>query len=212
MKQNYKASLYILLSLLTILSLLYMKKEYDYKIINTLNKSMEEVYNEKTKELDKKLKITNEEQRKLQDSYYEEMLIKLLGKEKLTVIAKENYKYSIYVNNMEIKEDQVNINSKDILIILEEKEIKESNLPSEIEKWGSITGGDISDKFYDYLSVKADILYDMQVKHLENEKSTQVYYIFKDVPRGTIITLKISEVLSERLKITNNIIEILVPS
>lgn len=212
MKARYETAFYILLSLLTVISILYMKKAYDYKEIKTFDKSVEETYNEKYKELDKKLEMTDIELFQQQDKYYEEKLTKLLDKDKLISIAKENFKYSLYINSIPLKDDQININSKDITLIFEEKQIGDKILPSKVLQWGTLTGGDMSDKFYEHLSIKTNVPYEREIKLEEDEKSTAVYYTFKNIPYGTIITIKLSEVLRERLNRANNIIEIMVPS
>lgn len=189
-----------------------MKKSYDYKVIKAFDKSIEEDYNEKNKELDKKLQIKDQELLQLQDNYYEEKLTKLLDKDKLIAIAKENFKYSLYVNSIPLIDDQININSKNLILIFEEKLVGERNLPLKVEQWGSLTGGDTSDKFYDYLSIKTNVPYEREIKLEPDGKSTAVYYTFKDIPGGTIITIKLSEVLRERLNRINNVIEIMVPN
>lgn len=210
MKGRYEEAFYILLSLLTVISILYMKKIDDYNEIKVWAKAVEQTYNENYKELDKKLHVSDAELLQLQDKYYEEKLINLLDKDKLTSIAKEKWKYSLYVNNMPLKDNQVYVNSKNIAIILEEKLVGDRNLPSKIEEWGTLTGGDKCDKFYDHLSIKTKFPYDRNIKVERDGKSTTVYYTFKDIPRGTIITIKLSEVLRERLNIMNNTLEIII--
>lgn len=208
MKNKYDTGFYILLIFLIAVSILYMKNLADYKAVKAWISSIEEAYDEKNKELDKKINSVDNKILELNDKYYEEKLIKLLGKEKLTAIAKGNWKYYIYMNGIQLKDDHIDISTNNITLTLSETQVGVNILPSNVQVWGSLTGGDKTDRFYDHLLIKSSVPYEKSIKVSKDGLSTEANYTFKDVPRGTIITIKLSEGLRERLNIMYGTLEI----
>ncbi len=127
---------------------------------------------------------------------------KYLSKNELLELAKGEWIYRISVNDKAIESSGVlEIDKKDFKITYSEKRSTFSGLPEEIDEKGSISGN-----FYDHLeilNIKPD-----NVVISDGTVVQGMHYEFKDVPKGTIIKLEISDELKERLGLQTNIISI----
>jgi hypothetical protein len=162
----------------------------------------------KNKEVKKQTDEISSNLEKLQDKYYEEKLKKLLNKEQLTSIAKEQWSYSLTVNDDSFKNGTVTASSRNVVIVLKENQNPERILPINILNTGSLTSTDSKDKFYEHIKIDSSISYTKSIKVEKN--STNAIFSFKNIPNATIITLTVSEPLREKLKLEYNKLEIVV--
>jgi hypothetical protein len=164
--------------------------------------SMEKVYYKQSASLNEITSNINTEK----DKYYEEKLSALLSKEELSSLAKENWKYSLTVNDLNISEGSVSIGEKDIYIMLTETKNTSKPLPKKTTASGSLTSEDKASKFYDYLKLDSPIKYEL---YIESEgDTTYVYYDILGVPSGSTISLKLEQPLKERLQLNSDTIQI----
>lgn len=169
---------------------------------------IQEDYNKKNIELDSRIKEFETNLQELEDKYYEEKITGLLDKEQLVTLAKEQWQYSLTVNDRNFTDYYIYPTSKDVNIILSEIQPRKKILPLNVLKLGSVTGGDEMDKFYDHMIIKTNLSYEKAIKNIENV--THICYSFKDIPSGTIISLQLSEVLREKLGLNDNLLEVIV--
>jgi len=98
-----------------------------------------------------------------------------------------------------LKQNTVYITEDSVRIILAELVIDKDILPKEILEKGTVTGSDPNDPLHGHLSVFTNI--PCTTKMDENSQGRRVIYDFNNIPQGTVISLKISPLLSERLEI-----------
>lgn len=165
-------------------------------------------YTEKQKELDTKLNANDKEQEKVFDKYYSEKLKKFMNEEDLMFLAQRQYDYLLSVNGEAFRENTLYTDNKNIKIVLAEFQSAEKILPDDILIKGNVTGGDPNDSFGSHLNVTSLAKYNQYKEEDANVK--RVCYEFKDIQAGTIITLKLSEMLMNRLNLKDNILEIIV--
>jgi hypothetical protein len=73
---------------------------------------------------------------------------------------------------------------------------------------GSLVSGDNKDNFFEHMIIKSDIPYEKKIQTYNNY--TNVFYSFKNLSVGTVITLVLSEPLKERLNLYFDRLEIIV--
>lgn len=202
-----------------------MKKQYTMPIISLLAllcivgwgrsyslQSKAKLLNDRLTIKNKEVKILtdeiNSDLEKLQDTYYEEKLKKLLNKEQLSSIAKNQWSYSLTVDGDSFKNGTLTASSRNVSIVLGENQKADRILPISILNTGSLTSNDSKDKFYEHIQVDSKISFTKSIKAEKN--STNAIFAFKDIPNATIITLTVSEPLKERLKLEHNKLEIIV--
>lgn len=139
--------------------------------------------------------------------FYEQKLLKLLGKEKLTVLTKDLWNYSLRVNGEQLKGKTVYIPDTDIELKLSESLIDDMDLPGRILRFGSVTGGDDKDDMAEHIVIKTTLPFNRNVKL--GERFSTAEFFFDDVPKGSIIGVSLSEPLKERLKLTDSYFEII---
>jgi len=190
------------------LSLVVMSLQNEVNEVKVWAEALRESSEKAQSEYERKAKELDLEMEEKMDQYYYEKLTKLLSKDRLTAIAKEQWEYSLKVNNTSFQNDHIYSSSDDVTIVLSEAQKSEKILPTEIHRWGSLTSGDEMDRFYDHLMIESVVPWKMEIE--EKEDITNVFYTFKDIPRGTIITLRLSEPLRERLNLDYSELEVFV--
>jgi hypothetical protein len=174
-------------------------------------KAAEQVRNsfyEKGQTLDSEKSSFDQQKLEEMDQYYEEKIKKLMSEDELKKVARDQWQYSLTVNDNKFKEDYLYVTQKDFELILTEEQKNEASLPQEVLNSGSLVYGDKSDKFYDHLMIESIVQYEEKIDSAGG--ITKVRYVFRDVKPGTIITLRLSEPLKERLKLPYPSLEIIV--
>jgi len=206
-KSQYKHLTLVLVIVIVILSIIAMASFSKAKVAEAYSNSAEKSYKEKNKELISKLYDVDNKLSQLNDKYYEEKLSKLFSKEKLAAMAKDAWSYSLKVNSEEFKEDNITTTARDITIVLTEAKDFTKPLPSNILPYGSITGGDKGDNYFEHMIIQTTAQYE---KTTETDKNiTYTTYKFKNLSPGTIITLNLSEPLKDRLKLKDSLLEVI---
>jgi hypothetical protein len=215
LKKNFKVITLIILIFTFLLGVLCIKGYGDLSNTKAWAKGIQQSYQNKSSvleakinEIDSKNQAMDTKLIQLEDKYYEDKLIKLLGKDKLISLAKEKWKYSLWANDAAFNDDHIYLSTKSVTIVFTENQFKEDVLPKSIHYLGSLTNGDKADKFYDHLIIETQIPYERKMR--SNANVSIVSYTFKDVPRGSIITLRLSEPLRERLKLEYSILEVII--
>lgn len=195
----------IILNLVLLGEIIENKKEYKVAIND---------YNDKKKELTIKSNEREKEFEKTFDKYYSDKLKKIIDEEALVFLAQQQWNYILTINGKTFNNRTIYTEDKNIKIVLAEFSNKEKILPEDILIKGTLTGGDPNDNIDSYLDIMSLVDYN---KYEEKEKDAKrICYEFKNIPKGTIITIKISEILKNRLKfkekmnIDDNILEIIV--
>lgn len=132
-------------------------------------------------------------------AYYAQQLQKLLGEEDLVFLAQNRWRYVITLNGKVVEREIIYLEEPSAHIILAEFVEDKEILPEEILKKGTITGSDPKDFLQDHLRVITNAAYSTKVE--TSKQGRRVIYDFKDIPKGTIINLKPSVLLKERLSI-----------
>ncbi|SKA93900.1 hypothetical protein SAMN05443428_11511 [Caloramator quimbayensis] len=147
------------------------------------------------------------------EKYYSEKLSKLFSQEELIILSQRQWGLKLTANGCEINNETIYLKDRNLKIVLAEYlKDKEKLLPDEILKTGTITGGDKNDSLSSHLEVISPIPCNIytEKKDLDSRLCIEV----KDIPRGTLITLRLSEILKYRLglkdKLKEDIIKIVV--
>jgi len=169
------------------------KKRYEESIKEYVSKrkSLDVILNARKKEFDEMF-----------DKYYSYKLRKLMGEDDLAILAQKQWNYVLTVNGKELRENTIYITDNSIKIVLAEFTNKERVLPKEILMKGTLTGGDPNDSLYSHLKIISQVKYNKYQEEKEGNK--RIIYEFNNIPRGTIITLKLSEILKSRLNLDKN--------
>jgi hypothetical protein len=172
-------------------------------------------YGLKKEELEAKLKAEEKELEKICDEYYCDKLTKIVDEEALMILAQKQWNYILTVNGKEFTGDIMYSDDKNIKIVLAEICNKEKVLPHDILVKGTVTGGDSNDSIASHLDIVSLVDYN---KYEDKEQyGKRMCYEFKDIPKGTIITLKISEILKQsldleqKINLKDNDLEIIIP-
>jgi hypothetical protein len=200
--RNVKIS--IVLILVTGLILLNLNTYYKLKLAKESFETIENLYYKQSSSLNQ-LQVSLSG---LQEKYYEENLNKLLSKEELSKLAKLNWKYSLMVNDINVTENTITVEDKDIFITLTELKDSSKPLPKSISAYGSLSNAENGTKFHSYFKVESSSTYELYID-TEGE-TTYAYYDFYGVPSGSTITLKIAQPLIERLGLSSDTIQITV--
>lgn len=205
---NSKGIIIVLSVIIIILSALNAISYYQLKQKEAWAESIRQNHVESNQILEEKIQAVDNKLLELQEKYYEDKITKLLGLEKLMSYAKEQWQYSLTANNLPFEEDHIYLSTKNVTLVLSERQPSEKLLPLNVHKSGALASGDDSDKFYDHLIIESQVPYDTKIENGDNY--TNVIYTFNNVTRGTIITLRLSEPLKERLFLNQNTLEIIV--
>ncbi|KNY26577.1 hypothetical protein [Pseudobacteroides cellulosolvens] len=180
----------------------------DYKAADKRAIHVSNSYVDKNKELSNKIEAVDKRINELNERYYEDKLSKLLGAEQIISLQKAQWKYSLKANETPFTENHIYIHSRDIVLTLTESQKEEKVLPISMHKKGSLVSGDDKDNFYDHMIIKSDIPFEKKVQIYNNY--TNVFYSFKNLSVGTVITLVLSEPLKDRLNLHFDRLEIIV--
>ncbi|KYH34717.1 hypothetical protein CLTEP_13140 [Clostridium tepidiprofundi DSM 19306] len=169
------------------------KKRYETSIKECISKrkSLDGILNVRKKELDEMF-----------DKYYSDKLRELMGKDDLVILAQKQWNYVLTVNGKKLRGNTIYITDNHIKIVLAEFTNKERVLPKEILMKGTLTGGDPNDSLDSHLKIISQEKYNKHQEEKEGNK--RIIYEFNNIPRGTIITLKLSEILKSRLNLDKN--------
>jgi len=169
-----------------------------YKQIK-VSQEYEKEIEEKDLIVEKLKNIRKEEIQEKATAYYAQQIQKLLSEQDLVFLAQAQWEYTLTLNGNRMKENTIYTNDDSVRIILAELAIDKDILPKEILDKGTVTGNDPNDPLQEYLSIFTNIPYTTKID--ENSQGRRVIYDFSNIPQGTVISLKISPLLTERLKI-----------
>jgi hypothetical protein len=181
---------------LTMLNILCLTLLYNQIIItNEYSKTIEDYKNEINR-------ITELQEKQIEEKcieYYEQHLTKVLDEYDLNFLAQKQWNYALSLNGKVVDKSIIYINEDYVHLILAEVMEDKEVLPQAILKKGTISGADPYDMLQDHLSISTNIEYSMRVE--EEDCNRRVIYDFRKIPKGTIIYLNLSFLLSERLQI-----------
>lgn len=199
----------IVLSILLAITLgIAVKFYFDYKTADKRASKITSSYAEKNKELSSKIDMADKKIYELNEKYYDEKLSKLLSKEQIISMQRAQWKYVLKANEAPFVEDHVYIRSRELVLTLTESQKEDKLLPISMHKKGSLVSGDNKDNFYEHMIIKSDIPFEKKIQTYNNY--TNVFYSFKNLTAGTVITLVLSEPLKERLNLHFDKLEMIV--
>jgi hypothetical protein len=208
MYKKYTRAIIALSLVIAILSGLLVKIWLDLKQAEGEAVTVQKTYEGRSRELSEKIDSVDNRILQLQDKYYEEKLTKLLGKEQLISLQKSQWRYVLKVNETPFSDDFIYVTSGEFTLTFTESQLEDKLLPKNMHNKGALINGDDLDKFYDHMTIDTIVPYERKIQKYNNY--TNVFYAFKNVPRGTIITLRLSEPLKERLNLGYDKLEIIV--
>ncbi len=139
-----------------------------------------------------------EERETYAKSYYAKQMQSVLTPEELFFVAQRQWECVLSANGKSFTGPTMAIeNTNNVRIMVAEVIKNPDSLPIELLKQGSIGQSDEADTLLDHIQIYTTIPYEITTE--EAEGSIKYYYEFKDVPKGTVIGLEVSEVLKERL-------------
>lgn len=147
-------------------------------------------------------KLKNIQKEEIQEkaiAYYAQQIQKLINEEELAFLAQKQWEYTLTLNGNRLKQNTIYITEDSVRIILAELVIDKDILPKEILEKGTVTGSDPNDPLQEHLNIFTNIPYTTKMD--ENSRGRRVIYDFNNIPQGTVISLKISPMLAERLEI-----------
>lgn len=167
-----------------------------------------DAYRKEIESLKKQLSDLQQSMPKLHDEYYEKKLAQFFTEDEMKKMGYKEWKYTLSANNKQFNhEDYLYLSSSEVTIALSETHASDL-LPKKFQILGSITGGDSKDSFYNHLIIDSPVPWEEKLEQ-EGNRST-MKYIFEGVPRGTIITLRLTEALRERLQLDYNMLEVII--
>jgi hypothetical protein len=208
MNRKYRRIILILSILLAIISGLSIKVYFDYRNADQKSHEISKTYLDKNKELSNKIESIDKKLYELNEKYYEDKISKLLSREQIISFQKAQWKYILKANEVPFQEDHVYIRARDIVLTLTESQKEDKLLPISMHKKGSLVSGDNKDNFYEHLIVKTNIPFEKKIQTYNNY--TNVFYSFKNMSVGTVITLVLSEPLKERLNLHYDKLEVII--
>lgn len=167
------------------------------KISDNYSKKIEEY----TREKDNLIKLQEEEIEKQCIAYYEQQLRKIMNDYELNFLAQKQWNYALSLNGKPVDRSIIYVEEDYVQLILAEIVEEDDILPPEILMKGTISGADPNDMLQDHINIFTTV--DYSVKSEEKGYNKRVVYELKNIPKGTVITLKLSFLLSERLMIGN---------
>jgi len=185
-----------------------VKLYFDYRAADKRAIQVSDSYRDKNKELSSKIEAVDKKINELNEKYYEDKLAKLLSKEEIIALQKSQWKYLLKANETPFDNNHVYIRSRDIILTLTESQKEDKLLPISMHNLGSLVSGDNKDNFFEHMIIKSDIPYEKKIQTYNNY--TNVFYSFKNLSVGTVITLVLSEPLKERLNLHFDRLEIIV--
>ncbi|MTI80439.1 MAG: hypothetical protein FH758_06065 [Firmicutes bacterium] len=169
-----------------------------YNQINVSNEYLNEI-EEKDVKLKKSMNLREEEIKTKSIKYYAQQLQKLMSERELVFLAQKHWEYILTLNGNKLKQNTIYINEDSARIVLAEMVLDRGILPKGILEKGTVTGADRNDPLQGHLSLYTNIPYTTRIE--ENSQGRKVIYGLKKIPEGTVISLKMSPLLAERLGI-----------
>ena len=136
--------------------------------------------------------------------YFQKKLSNIFTVEDIKYIASKQYSYYLSVNNQMINSNVIRLDdTTNVRIVLSEIADEAASLPVNLQKTGSLTYGSSDTELTDFLSVYAK----NEVKITKNiEGANTIYYLdLEKVPKNSIISMTIGDVLLVNLSQTKNI-------
>lgn len=208
MYRKQKKIIIILSIALVVILGIAVKLYFDYRAADKRAIDVSNSYMEKNKELSSKIEAVDKKINELNEKYYENKLTKLLSKEEIIALQKAQWKYTLKANDIPFDNSHIYVRSRDIILTLTESQKEEKLLPISMHNLGSLVSGDNKDNFFEHMIIKSDIPYEKKIQTYNNY--TNVFYSFKNLSVGTVITLVLSEPLKERLNLYFDRLEIIV--
>ena len=161
----------------------------------------------KDAEIDQLTKSNDDILREKLETFYLKNIKKLLSEQELVFLAQKQWEYILSINGNSLKQNRIYIEEDSARITLAEIVYEKDILPKEVLSMGTITGNDKNDPLGDHFQVITNTLYSVKVD--ESDNGRRIVYEFKDIPRGTIINIKLSPMLAERLSFQENWLELI---
>lgn len=137
------------------------------------------------------------------DTLYSQKLKKLLDNTEIISLAQKEWNYVITVNGKNVTAKTLYLDNNNVKLILAEIKSKDDILPEDLLKKGMVTGGDSNDSLDSHMKVVSLAKY---IKSSEQkDRNSRIIYEFKDMPHGTIVSLKLSDMLKYRLNLGNEL-------
>jgi len=208
MYRKQKKIIIVLSIALVVMLGIAVKLYFDYRAADKRAIDVSNSYMEKNKELSSKIEAVDKKINELNEKYYEDKLTKLLSKEEIIALQKAQWKYRPSSDNIPFDNSHIYVRSRDIILTLTESQKEDKLLPISMHNMGSLVSGDNKDNFFEHMIIKSDIPYEKKIQTYNNY--TNVFYSFKNLSVGTVITLVLSEPLKERLNLYFDRLEIIV--
>ena len=134
------------------------------------------------------------------EKYAEKKFLALLGENDFNKLISGYWSYSLLINENEVKGNNITVNSGDVKVSIVQKELSKV-LPSLLHNKGMITGGDVSDNYYDHVMIDTNTDSNFS-ETKDNTVQTGTYYV-KNVKAGSKFTITITEPLASRLHLNS---------
>lgn len=137
------------------------------------------------------------------DALYSQKLKKLLDNTEIISLAQKEWNYVITINGKNVTAKTLYLDNNNVKLILAEIKSKDDILPEDLLKKGMVTGGDANDSLDSHMKVISLAKYTKSSE--QKDGNSRVIYEFKDMPHGTMISLKLSDMLKYRLNLGNEL-------
>ena len=152
---------------------------------------------EKTEEIERLIEANIETITNQLNEAYNKTIKESFTQEELENAMQRQWQYIINANGTEIKSSKMYVKPGNIRIMVAEVLKEESILAEEILKLGSLDKAIEHTTLEDLVEVYSTVPY--KVKREETDEGIKYYYDFTDVPSETLIVLKLSPLITERL-------------
>ena len=152
---------------------------------------------EKTEEIERLIEANIETITNQLNEAYNKTIKESFTQEELENAMQRQWQYIINANGTEIKSSKMYVKPGNIRIMVAEVLKEESILAEEILKLGSLDKAIEHTTLEDLVEVYSTVPY--KVKREETDEGIKYYYDFTDVPSETLIVLKLSPLIAERL-------------
>lgn len=160
-------------------------------------------FSEKDENLKSSADLKESDFEKSFDTLYSQKLKKLLDNTEIISLAQKEWNYVITVNGKNVTAKTLYLDNNNVKLILAEIKSKDDILPEDLLKKGMVTGGDSNDSLDSHMKVVSLAKY---IKSSEQkDRNSRIIYEFKDMPHGTIVSLKLSDMLKYRLNLGNEL-------
>lgn len=160
-------------------------------------------FSEKDENLKSSADLKENDFEKSFDTLYSQKLKKLLDNTEIISLAQKEWNYVITVNGKNVTAKTLYLDNNNVKLILAEIKNKEDILPEDLLKKGMVTGGDANDSLDSHMKVVSLAKYTKSSE--QKDGNSRIIYEFKDMPHGTIVSLKLSDMLKYRLNLGNEL-------